>query len=480
MKAAIYIRVSSDMQIDGYSLETQEEACRKVAERERWQIVEVYRDEGKSAKTVHRPAFQAMLADAEAGAFDAILVHKLDRFSRSVTDMLLTMRDLERRRVAVKSATEDFDFTTPIGRVLLTLLAAFAEWYLANLSAEVKRNRKTAALNGNWGSRLPFGYSPLGGWKKDGGQGIAIPDDNAAGYQMVMAHAETGEYSYRQLAGLLNHAGFRPTGRAGRKGIELWATDSVRSMVRNRFYVGEVSYRGEWYPGNHEPLVTLERWQRVQEVMEGRRKVGAFKRNDKARFYLLSGMVRCGFCGSPMRGEYRTNNADKEYQYYRCSGRYRGVHCERVPFVRVEAIDREAEALIARLAAPDEEGKAYIAAVYERLHEQAAVTRPAIDRTRQIKSRLERLRDLYELGDIERGDYLARRAALQDELKGQQVATPAHVQRVRTVIDTVGEVWQIATPEERRKLLRLIIDHVTVGECVEVRVKDEYAPYFAG
>lgn len=479
MKAAIYIRVSSDMQIDGYSLETQEEACKRVAERERWQVVTVYRDEGKSAKTVQRPAFQQMLSDAEMGMFDAILVHKLDRFSRSVTDMLLTMRDLERRKVAVKSATEDFDFTTPIGRVLLTLLAAFAEWYLANLSAEVKRNRKTAAMGGNWGSRLPFGYSPLGGWKKDGGNGAAIPDDNMAGYQMVMAHAATGDYSYRQLADLLNYAGYRPTGRAGHKGVELWTTDSLRSMVRNRFYTGEVRYRREWFPGNHEPLIALEQWQRVQEVMEGRQRTGAFKASTKARFYLLSGMVRCGYCGCPMRGEYRTNNADKEYQYYRCSSRYRRVECPKEPFVRVEVADSEIERLLNQFGVFNERAKENIRVISERLIEQTDSRKVNPDQSQRIKNHLERLRDLYELGDIDRAAYLVKREALQNELKQQQPVTPAHIRRAVTTMEAISEVWAIATPQEKRKLVRIVVNQVTIGERVTVQVRDEYAPYFA-
>lgn len=476
MRAAIYIRVSSDMQVDGYSLETQEDGCRRTANQKGWTIAATYRDEGISAKTIDRPAFQAMLADAEAGYFDVILVHKLDRFSRSVTDMLLTMRDLERCKVSVKSATEDFDFTTPIGRVLLTLLAAFAEWYLSNLSAETQRNRKTAAISGNWGSRLPFGYSPRGGWKRDGGEGVAIPDQNAIGYQMIMGLAETGEYSYRKLADALNGQGYRPTGRAGRKGVELWTTDSIRYMVNNRFYVGEVQYKGEWFPGNHEPLITVERWQAIQDIMASRQRVAAFKANRVARFYLLGGLLKCAECGSPMRGEYRTNNADKEYLYYRCSSRYRRVQCQREPFVRVEVIDIEVENLFNRFATMDTTTLERIEATQNRIAETSNA-KPYIDQTQKLKRQLQRIKDLYELGDMDRSEYLEKRKQYQEELSRQTPTTSATVRRAISTISTIGEVWKIATPQERRKLVRLVVREVVVGESIIIHVRKEYEPF---
>jgi site-specific DNA recombinase len=98
-------------------------------------------DEAWSGKTVHRPAFQQMLADARAGQFDVVVCHKLDRFSRSLVDVLLTLDELQKYNVTFASAAESIDFTSPTGRMMLVMLAFFAEWYLQNLSAETTKGK---------------------------------------------------------------------------------------------------------------------------------------------------------------------------------------------------------------------------------------------------------------------------------------------------------------------------------------------------
>jgi site-specific DNA recombinase len=159
MKVAIYTRVSSEEQVDGYSLSAQEEQARRFAEFKGWTVVALYEEPGRSGKSDLRPVFQQMIRDAEAHQFDVILVHKLDRFSRNVLDVLSYLKRLHQYDVSFTSVTEDFDFTTPMGRMLLTLLAAFAEWYLSNLSHETAKGKAERARKGDWNGTLPFGYT---------------------------------------------------------------------------------------------------------------------------------------------------------------------------------------------------------------------------------------------------------------------------------------------------------------------------------
>lgn len=196
-RAVDYTRVSSAMQVEGYSLDAQGAANGQLIRARGWQHVGSYCDEGISAKNTDRPEFQRMLADARAGLFDVIVVHKLDRLSRSVVDLLLIMREMEQIGIAVVSATEQFDFSTPIGRVLLTLIAAIAEWYLSNLGEETSKGMKARAAAGLWQGRLSYGYRPEGGWKTtDGGSGLAVIDEHQReGYELAVSLAETGEYS---------------------------------------------------------------------------------------------------------------------------------------------------------------------------------------------------------------------------------------------------------------------------------------------
>lgn len=482
-RAVDYRRVSAEDQLENFSLDAQASRNAEFIVGRGWHHVGSYVDEAISARTTDRPAFQQMIADARAGRFDIIVVHKLDRFSRSLTDMLLTLRELEQIGVTVVSVTEQFDFTTPIGKVLLALLVAFAQWYLDNLALEVKKGKLARAEAGHWQNRLPFGYTVSDTWRKDGGEGLAIPDDHdRQGYELAIRLAETGEYSYRQIGNALNEAGFRPTGRAGRRSLKLWSTDSVRNMLRNPFYLGIVTYKGRMYPGLHEPLITQERWERVQVTMGSRARVNAFKATTHSRFYLLSGLLRCAHCGSPMRGEYRTNNlADEEraeYRYYRCSARYRNVACPEHPIIRAEALERMVEAwLIQRL--PLEDSQRQIQERAERLLAQQT-PKATVNESRRLKSELERLKDLYRLGDIERDHYLAERDRLRAQLDTLPTArTARHVQRVTTTLLTLPGVWQIATPAERRKLVREIIRQIIVHdpETIVVTPRPDYAPY---
>jgi site-specific DNA recombinase len=490
MRAVDYRRVSSAMQVEGFSLDAQAAACRTLINQRGWILVGSYADEGISARTTDRPSFAEMMTAARERQFDVIVVHKLDRLSRSVVDLLLIMRELEQLGVAVVSATEQFDFSTPIGRVLLTLIAAIAEWYLANLGEETSKGMQARAAAGLWQGRLPYGYAPEGGvWKRDqGGSGIAVVDEHQReGYELAVSLAETGEYSYRQIAERLNEAGYRPAGRSGRRSLQLWSTDTIRSVLRSRFYLGEISYKGEWLPGAHEPLITEARWQRVQETMAARARIPAFKARRDAKLYILAGLCRCATCGSPMRGEYKTNNkiGDEQqiYQYYRCSAKYRGVSCNAQPYVRAEAIESVVAGQIKAMTFAEgwrEQAEARAAAMQQQQQEPEAAKASKVSR-RALQSQLERLKDLYKLGDIERPEYLRERDRIQAELAAIPTPKAAEAsQRAIIALASFGDVWDIATVQERQALAREIIQRVIVtdAETIEVIPRPLYQPYW--
>ena len=177
LRAHLYSRVSSEEQVDGYSLDAQARAAAGFCESRSWMLEREYREEGKSAWTddaTARPAFAEMLADAEARRFDVLVVHRLDRLARNVRVTLEVLQRLDAAGVGFVSLNENMDFTTPIGRVVLTTLAAFAEYYSANLSAETRKGKAERKAQGLYNGLLPFGTV-----KGEDGLPVADPANHA-------------------------------------------------------------------------------------------------------------------------------------------------------------------------------------------------------------------------------------------------------------------------------------------------------------
>ena len=231
LRVAIYLRVSTDEQArEGHSLDAQLKICLAFAQQRGWEVVAVLRDPEENAgptatptaqqprrrkatssgKTDRRPGFQKLIGMARRGGCDVALTHKLDRFSRSITDILTYLREFNKLGVAYTSATEQFDFTTPMGKVLLTLLAAFAEWYLDNLSAETKKGKRERAEKGYWNGDLSWGYRLA-----EGGAEAEPDPERAPGVLRAFTVFAEGLSSDLEIARLLNRDGYRTSGKRG-------------------------------------------------------------------------------------------------------------------------------------------------------------------------------------------------------------------------------------------------------------------------
>ncbi len=258
VRAAVYHRVSSEEQVEGYSLDAQQRATAAYCAAHGWELMQEYRDEGKSAWTddiSKRPAFARMIADAEAGRLDVIVVHKLDRFARNLLTTLETLQRLERAGVGFVSISEQMDFTTPIGKVILATLAAFAQYYSDNLATEVKKGKGERKKQGLYNGVLPFGTAK-------GRDGVPVPHPEAhAGLVLAFELAAAGKTD-REVAQALTAVGYRTTGN---RGANPFTKDTVRVILQNRFYLGELpDGEGGWLPGKHAPLLDPDLFTRAQ------------------------------------------------------------------------------------------------------------------------------------------------------------------------------------------------------------------------
>lgn len=156
-KAAIYSRVSRQEQIEGYSLEAQIDAMTQYAGNNGMDVVREYQDGGFSGGSDNRPAFKRMIADALAGEFDAIIVHKLDRFSRNRQDAIVYKSQLKKKGVRVISVSEPLD-ESPASLITEAVLEAYNEYFLINLAHEIRKGKYKGAEKGEYqGGPLKFG-----------------------------------------------------------------------------------------------------------------------------------------------------------------------------------------------------------------------------------------------------------------------------------------------------------------------------------
>ena len=225
LRAGIYVRVSRKEQAsdEHFSIPAQLRETRKFIETRAGSSSNVYIDKGYTGRNDRRPQFRRMMADVKAGRIQVVVVHKLDRFSRSIFDILKYWKVLqEEYSASFASATERFDFTTPEGKLQFHIMAAFAQWYSENLSRETIKGKKERALSGKYNGVLPFGYV-----KDERGEAVIEPNE-AEGVRIAFEAYATGNYSDGQVADLLNRHHYIT--RHNRQ----WTKDSVRDFLPER------------------------------------------------------------------------------------------------------------------------------------------------------------------------------------------------------------------------------------------------------
>jgi len=235
---------------------------------------------------------------------------------------------------------------------------------------------------------VPFGYRVY--FKKDGGDGIPYPDEHEAeGVWLAFEKYATGMYSDREIAELLNEAGYRPRGR-GKRALPLFSKDSVTVMLRNRFHIKEVQYKRKWYSGLHEPTISREPFERVQAIRAQRRKRVGVTARKGSRVYPLSGVARCARCGWRMRG-----SSAGDTRYYRDPARDQGRDCNQRQ-VRAEEAEEALGDFLAALTLPRDWQERVLAIIQGRASNPREVAR---ERAR-LEGQPDRLKRLFVLGDL--------------------------------------------------------------------------------
>ncbi|MEU4768133.1 recombinase family protein [Actinosynnema sp. NPDC023794] len=343
VEAVIYLRVSTKRQAkkgynpDGYSIPAQEMDCRAKAGELKVNVVAVFVDKGESARTTDRPEFLKMMEFIKERRPRYLIVHKLDRWARDRVDDVLMHLQVKASGAQLVSVKENID-ESPQGELLHGILASLNAFYSANLSQEVLKGMQQKVMEGGTPTRAPIGYFN-GEERLPDGRVIrtVLPDPErfdliALAFELY----ETGNYSLHTLVDALTVRGLRTRPYVRNPLGNVVSTTQMSRILHNAYYMGDVSWHGLVYPGRHKPLVSRERFDRVQEVLAEHDLAG--DRSQRHTHY-LKGTVFCGRCESRLS----LTLAKETYLYFFCLGRARGNGCD-MPFIEVSA----AEELVAQ------------------------------------------------------------------------------------------------------------------------------------
>jgi len=277
VKLSAYVRVSTEDQVRGYSLEAQENAIKTWAAEHGYELVKVFVEPGLSAKTDNRPIFQSMIKTVERGEADGVVIHKSDRIARNLLDLLIYRNRLEQSGKRIFSVVEPFfNSDSPENRMVTGIIGSVNEFYSANLGREVQKGQTQKAKNGIYpGGRIPLGYM------RDDEKNMVIDPDHGPFIAYAFTEFSTGRYDLRSWATAAKKMGF--TNRLG----EPLLHQSWGKIFRNKFYIGFFKWGGETYQGDYPTLVSFPIFNAVQDILTANNSGGSKIRH----FWLLSSLL---------------------------------------------------------------------------------------------------------------------------------------------------------------------------------------------
>ena len=443
-KCYIYTRVSTAMQVDGYSLEAQKERLMKFAEFQEMEVVREYCDAGKSGKSITgRPEFQRMLQDVseERDGVAFILVFKLSRFGRNAADVLNSLQFIQDYGVNLICVEDGIDSSKDSGKLTITVLSAVAEIERENILVQTMEGRKQKAREGKWnGGQAPFGYD------LDSKNSTLVVNEEEAEIVRIIydkfVHTDMGADA---ICNYLNQRGYTKKKVRGHE-LNYFARGLIMKILDNPVYTGKIAYgknvtekvkgtRDEYRcvktddyllaDGLHEAIVDEETWEAAREKRK-RTGVKWNKTHSLEHEHILSGLLKCPVCGAGMAGTVRRrkNKKSGEYKddfYYRCQHRRKideEHFCDFKPSLNQNEINAEVEWFIRGMIA-DERFHEYIG---ERLQEKVDVSNLEEERD-QLKGQLQQVvgaknKLLVMLDALDAGDkhYARKFQDMQDRL----------------------------------------------------------------
>lgn len=482
MKALIYLRVSSDQQaFNENPIATQKEACLTYAERNGHEVIEIVADEGFTGRNGDREKFQYLREQIRTNpSVEGVIAYDISRIFRNGVEFFLFKEELEKYGKRFLSVSEPMGTdNTPANFMLSWMLAGFAEFRSRQDGEKIKLGMINKAKNGIYPGHAPFGYKNMREKTSSGRdrRWMEIDPETAPWVKKVFESYATGEYSLSSLAEELTSQNFpAPKSKALKPSV-------LEEILRKKTYTGWISWGGVEAPGTHEPIISEELFEQIQDVLK-EHNLGA-DRSRKHKF-LLGGLAYCGECGSRVQGGKNRSRNGTHYPYYCCYKRREGskVSCHQ-SFVPISTLDGQLglivqalelrEDQIPRISAP--EGQAEAKEVLEQKAKDLAIKKKS-------------LLDKYVAGFIEDADYKKCQDEFRTEekkihnelsyLKSEAGVMNDLMEKAIETARTCSRTFEFGSYEEKINLVNTLFERITIKDkhITSIKLKDPFSSIF--
>ena len=508
-KVYIYTRVSTAMQIDGYSLDAQKARMKAYADFNDYQIVGEYEDAGKSGKSIEgRASFCRMMEDIKSGKDGVayVLVFKLSRFGRNAADVLSTLQVMQDFGVSLICVEDGIDSSKDAGKLMISVLSAVAEIERENIRVQTMEGRIQKAREGRWnGGFAPYGYRLVDGV-------LQINEDEAPAIRTIFEQYVNTDTGANGLSKYLETHGFQKLARQNGTS-PLFSATLIRAILKNPVYCGKIAFgrrklekihgtRNEYHQvpqenyllvdGLHEGIVSEELWNAAQvKLLAQSKRYEPVNRSKTEQAHLLSALVKCPICGAGMYSNKCTKRKKdgtpyKSFSYYSCKHRkmQRGQKCDFNKQIQEEVLDNAVVEVIIKLVSNPQ----FAAMMQEKINSKVDTT--AIEQ--EIAAAEKQLRQYYsvkskimeEIDTLDPDDrhYIIRKSDLDERLyrmydkieeaennlmearaKKQAIeADKITGDNIYKVLICFEKLFDVMNPLERKKLMEHLISEIQI------------------
>ena len=508
-KVYLYTRVSTAIQIDGYSLDAQKNRMKAFADFNNFEIVGEYEDAGKSGKSIEgREQFQQMMKDIRSGkdGVSFVLVFKLSRFGRNAADVLSTLQEMQDYGVNLICVEDSIDSSKDAGKLMISVLSAVAEIERENIRVQTMEGRMQKAREGKWnGGFAPYGYKLVDG-------NLVINEEEAEAIRIIFDKYVNTPMGSTGIAKYLGDHGINKIARQNGKNL-MFDSDLIMKILRNPVYSGKIAYgrrrtekvhgtRNEYktvwkedfllVDGQHDAIVSQELWDAAQVKRAANsikyERVGHTRTN---KVHLLSGLLKCPICGAPMYGNKSIKKKPdgtmyKDFYYYGCKHRNgtKGSKCFYKKQINEELLDSAVSEIIVNLVRKPKfaalmQNKINIQVDTSEIQAEIDQYEKSLKQFYFSKEKLENDIDSLDLEDKHyerlKSDYNKRIYALYDKIDDTEtrlieakerklsiLANKLTVDNIYKILISFETLYSVMDDLDKRRFMELLVDEIQI------------------